>query len=104
VKISFYKNEKGRTPFDEWIQSLDKQTEFRIHDRIDRIEEYGFLGDCRRLNDKIYELRFHFGAGYRVYFSYLAPEEIFILCGGDKSSQSKDIKKALEYLEESQND
>jgi len=104
VKINIYKNSKGREPFNDWLNSLDTQIKFRIRHRIDRIEEFRFFGDYKRLDEQLYELRFHFGAGYRVYFLYLKPEEIFILCGGDKSSQKHDIKKAKEYMEASQND
>jgi putative addiction module killer protein len=102
LKIAIYKNKKGCEPFNQWLYDLDKSVIFRIRDRIDRIEEYGFLGDFKRLNEKIYELRFHFGAGYRIYFSQYK-EKIVLLCAGDKSSQSADIIKAKQYLEDYEN-
>ena len=105
MKILFYKDQKGRDHFSNWLLKLkDQQTEFRIRDRIDRIEEYGFLGDWKRIDERICELRFHFGSGYRIYFSILDSQTILMLCGGDKSSQSKDINKAKQYLEDYQND
>ena len=46
------------------------------------------------------ELRFHFGAGYRVYFGEVGKEIILLLAGGGKASQRKDIKKAHKYWRE----
>ena len=66
--------------------------------------EFGWLGDYKHIENGIYEMRFHFAAGYRVYFIFLNRDEIVLLNGGDKSSQAKDIKKAKQYLEELQND
>lgn len=101
MKILFYKNSKGRVLFNDWLlKKLDPQTKFRIRDRIDRIEEYGLFGDWKKIDEEICELRFHFGAGYRVYFYFYDSQTIIILCGGDKSSQSTDIAKARQYLEE----
>jgi putative addiction module killer protein len=58
------------------------------------VEDY--LGDCESVGAGVYELRIHYGAGYRVYFSYDGKDLILLLCGGDKSTQQKDIKKAKE--------
>ena len=59
--------------------------------------KFGQFGDCKALNDGIYELRLFFGPGYRVYFGQHKGKTILLLAGGDKSSQSRDIKKAKEY-------
>jgi putative addiction module killer protein len=56
------------------------------------------LGDHKYLCDEISELRLDFGAGYRIYYSENNSIIILLLCGGDKSSQDRDIKKAKEYL------
>lgn len=105
VIVTAYKNKKGKEPLENWLESLkDHQTIFRIRDRVDRIAEFNFFGDYKQINQKIYELRFHFGPGYRIYFTYQSEEVIVILCGGDKSSQSVDITKAKQLLEESEND
>lgn len=103
--VESYKNKKGKDPFNIWLRSLkDPQTIARIRDRIDRISEFGFLGDYKQIDQKIYELRFHFGAGYRIYFTYLSEEEILLFYGGDKSSQHADIIKTKQFLEEMEND
>lgn len=59
--------------------------------------KYGNLGDCKRIGTGVFELRFFFAGGLRIYFGRDGEEIIFLLCGGDKSSQKRDIEKALEY-------
>ena len=58
------------------------------------------LGDYKFIGNKIYELRIHCGAGYRVYYTLRTNTIILLLAGGDKSSQKKDIEKAKAILEE----
>ena len=87
----------------KWIKGLqDRQTVFRINARIMRIQSEGQLvGDCKLLGNGIYELRFFFGSGYRVYVSVERGNTLLLLLvGGDKSSQSKDIEKAMKLAEE----
>jgi len=97
--IKIYENELGNSPFLEWFNSLDKKSKERVLTRIDRISE-GNLGDFRCINNDIYELRFHFSSGYRVYFAQDDKTIIILLCGGNKSTQSKDIKKAKNYYKD----
>ena len=70
-----------------------------IRVRINRLRQ-GNLGDCRHLDEGVYELRIHYGPGYRVYFGDLDGETIILLCGGDKRTQKRDIQKAKEYWRE----
>jgi putative addiction module killer protein len=96
-KLVYYKTLSGHIPFQEWIYSLkDSQVRYRIRSRLLRVTA-GQLGDYKPVGPAIYELRFHFGPGYRVYFSIDGSTIVVLLKGGDKSSQSKDILKALEY-------
>jgi len=82
--------------FDNWLAGLrDKQAIRRIHARIDRAED-GNFGDCEPVGEGVSEMRIHYGPGYRVYFVQRGLEIVILLAGGDKSTQSKDIKTALE--------
>ena len=82
--------------FDGWFADLrDIRARVRIQARIDRAE-LGNFGDCEPVGEGVSEMRFHFGPGYRVYFAQRGLEVVILLAGGDKSSQSKDVKRALE--------
>ena len=79
--------------FVEWFDALrDRAAKARIQVRIDRMER-GNLGDAKFF-DGIGELRIDYGSGYRVYFIKRDNVIVILLCGGDKSSQQKDIRKA----------
>ena len=78
------------------LATLDRTTRQRILARTDRLSR-GQFGDVKPLAANMYELRLFFGPGYRVYFGEHAGRLILILHGGDKSSQSRDIKKAREF-------
>ncbi|MBN8475440.1 type II toxin-antitoxin system RelE/ParE family toxin [Sulfuritalea sp.] len=82
--------------FDGWFVGLrDIRAKVRIQARIDRAE-LGNFGDCEPVGEGVSEMRIHFGPGYRVYFTQRELEVVILLAGGDKSSQSKDIKRALD--------
>lgn len=82
--------------FDNWFVALrDRNVKVRVQMRIDRAE-LGNFGDCEPVGEGVSEMRIHFGAGYRVYFVQRGHELVILLAGGDKSTQSKDIKSALE--------
>ncbi len=86
--------------FDTWFDSLrDVKTRARIQMRIDRIEG-GNFGDVKPVGDGVLEMRFFLGAGYRVYFILRGDEIIILLAGGDKDTQDKDIKKAIQLSKE----
>lgn len=99
--LQFYRTPNGRVPFTEWFESLcDQKTRTRIRRRLIRLEE-GNFGDYRSVGEGVFELRLHFGPGYRIYYGEVGNQVILVLCGGDKSSQQRDIEQAktfwLEY-------
>ena len=96
-EIQAYRTQNGREPFTEWLRSLrDQRTRDRIRKRLERLGD-GNFGDCCSVGDGVFELRVHFGAGYRVYFSEMDRTIVLLLCGGDKSSQAEDIQRAKTY-------
>ena len=81
--------------FASWLDNLrDLQARARIQARIERLA-MGNPGDVEPVGEGVSELRIHHGPGYRVYFKKRGRMLIILLAGGDKSTQSKDIKTAL---------
>jgi len=70
--------------------------EMRITRRIRQVQS-GALGDYASVGEGVFELRIHFGPGFRVYFGRSGERIVVLLCGGDKSTQQKDIERAKEY-------
>ena len=96
-QLEIYETADGKQPFVSWLEALkDKSIRYRIKERLDRVA-LGNLGDYKPLEQGISELRFSFGSGYRVYYAEEGKKIILLLCGGDKSSQKQDIKKAISY-------
>jgi putative addiction module killer protein len=93
-----YQTSNSRFPFTEWICSkkVGLQVRAAVDARLNRLL-LGLAGDCRSVGEGVFELRIHFGAGYRVYFGYYGADVILLLCGGDKQSQKKDIFAAKKY-------
>jgi putative addiction module killer protein len=80
--------------FSSWLRSLrDSQARARIAARVRRLA-FGNPGDVRPVGEGISELRIHHGPGYRVYYVRRGEALILQLCGGDKSTQEKDIDTA----------
>lgn len=81
--------------FGDWFAGLrDKHAEKRTQARIRRAE-LGNFGDYAPVGEGISEMRIHYGPGYRVYFTQRGMEIVILLAGGDKSTQTKDIKTGL---------
>jgi len=82
--------------FDAWLSALkDKIGRARIAHRI-RSAEHGNFGDCESVGEGVSEMRVHVGSGYRVYYTRRGEVVYLLLLGGDKSSQKRDIKRAIE--------
>ena len=105
LTIREYLSADGKNIFREWLEGLDIATRARIQARIFRFET-GNLGDHKSVGGGVWEARFIFGPGYRIYFGKEGRSIILLLLGGDKSSQARDIRKAQllwkEYSEATQ--
>jgi len=86
--------------FSVWLLNLrDRQARAKIAVRIRRLA-FGNPGDVKPVGEGISELRVHHGARYRVYFVHRGPVLIVLLCGGDKSTQARDIATAIQLAKE----
>ncbi len=86
--------------YDKWFGKLkDSLVKIRILARFSRVEN-GNFGDFKPLSPNLFELRFFFGAGLRIYYTINNNSIVILLVGGDKSSQEQDIVKATELLAE----
>ena len=82
--------------FSKWFTALkDRKARARIQTRIDRLQ-LGLYGDVKPIGEGVSELRIDYGPGYRVYFVQRGQELVILLAGGDKSTQDKDVKAALD--------
>ena len=98
--IRNYVTSDGREPYEEWVNSCrNRKTRAIIRERVNRLH-LGNFGDYKRLTADLYELRIHYGPGYRVYFGMVGRVIVILLCGGSKKTQRRDIQKAKEYWEE----
>ena len=102
-EIRVYQTLNGREPFIEWLESIQNQrTRRKIRARLEQLK-FGNFGDHKFVDEGILELRFHLGAGYRIYLGQVSRTIVLLLCGGGKSSQTRDIERAkscwLEYKE-----
>ena len=85
--------------YQSWVTSLkDRMVVARIQARIDRLV-LGNAGDVAPVGESVSELRLHFGAGWRVYFTERNGAVIILLAGGNKSTQAKDIQLAIKLAQ-----
>jgi putative addiction module killer protein len=86
--------------FRKWRTKLkDERARALIASRLDRLA-YGHEGDVAPVGGGVSELRVHFGPGYRIYFHRRGNALVILLCGGNKNSQTKDIKTARQMVDE----
>jgi putative addiction module killer protein len=86
--------------FQDWLDALkDLRAQIRIVARL-RLAEAGNLGDWKPVGGEVSEMRVDVGPGYRLYFTRRGNLLIIMLAGGDKSTQSRDIKKAQRILKQ----
>jgi putative addiction module killer protein len=88
--------------FSAWLRGLrDSQAKARIAARIRRLA-FGNPGDARPVGEGVSELRIHYGPGYRAYYIQRGAILIILLCGGDKSTQERDIEAAKRLAKETE--
>jgi len=99
-EIEDYQTDDGKLPFKDWLSDLaDRQAKARVLTRIQRMAA-GNLGDCKPIQDGVWELRIDYGPGYRVYYAQAGDKLLLLLIGGDKRKQQADIAKAVDYWQD----
>jgi putative addiction module killer protein len=97
MEIRYYVTDDGSTPFIDWLARLrDRQARHRIQNILDRLR-LGLISDYKSVGNGTYEIRIHYGPGYRIYFGHAGKEIILLLCGGNKATQRNDIALAKRY-------
>jgi putative addiction module killer protein len=82
--------------FDQWLSSLaDQRAVAKIASRVERLV-HGNPGDVKPVGEGVSEMRINYGPGYRVYYKQTGRTIVIVLCGGDKASQERDIRRAKE--------
>ncbi len=86
--------------FGDWFDGLrDEKAKARIRIRIDRLS-IGNPGDVEPVGEGVSEMRIDYGPGYRVYFIQRGKTVVVLLCGGDKRTQARDIRRAIAMARE----
>ena len=98
IDIQIYTDDDEKCPYLQWESKLARNVRAVVTARLARIR-MGNFGDCKSIQGmkRIYEIRIHFGSGYRIYFGKYKEKIVLLLCGGDKSTQKRDILKANQY-------
>jgi len=93
-----YFTANGKTPYKDWYEELEKKEQAIVDYAVLSLAR-GLTGKAKSLKGGLWELRLNISSGLRVYFSYEGNTLLILLCGGDKSTQKKDIKNARTFLD-----
>ncbi len=96
-RVNYYVTINGKSPFLEWTDNLDIKSQVIVDRFIQRVAQGGAKKSIKSLKDGIFEIKIPHASGLRVYFGEGGDQLILLLIGGNKRTQSRDIKKAKEY-------
>ncbi|MBA2653739.1 MAG: type II toxin-antitoxin system RelE/ParE family toxin [Gammaproteobacteria bacterium] len=101
-ELRLFRTKNGKEPFAKWLASVkDTVTKAHIKNRLNRLM-LGHNRDIKSVGDGVFELRIHYGAGYRIYIAEQDKSIILLLIGGSKRTQERDIIKAKKFWQEFQ--
>ena len=95
--IHYYVTVNDKAPFLDWVNSLDIRSQVIVDRLIQRVAGGGAKKSIKNLKDGVLEIKIPHASGLRVYFGEDGDKIILLLIGGDKKTQTRDIKKAKEY-------
>ncbi|MGI0480713.1 type II toxin-antitoxin system RelE/ParE family toxin [Geminocystis sp. CENA526] len=99
-ELEIYTTDKGEIPFQDWLERLkDNKAQAKIAARLRRAS-FGNFGDYKIIKGakNIFEMREHYGSGYRIFYSIINNKIILLLAGSTKKKQNETIIKAIEYF------
>ena len=100
MEIKKLELQNGLVPFDEWFDSVrDKKMQAVVDARLTRVRD-GNFGDGKSVGGGVFELRISFGPGLRVYYGLHGRQIVILLGGGDKSTQTRDIRRAQQLCKQ----
>jgi putative addiction module killer protein len=100
IDVRRYQRSNGSVPVSDWLGELrDARARAKLGIRFDRVS-LGIFGDANSVGEGVLELRENIGPGYRVYLGRRGNALVILLCGGDKSTQDADIKRAKDYWQD----
>lgn len=104
LALKYLELDNGFKPAVEWINTLDAQTSMRIVQRLDRLA-HGNFGNCKPVQGAagLFELAMDFGPGYRAYYGMDGRTIVVVVCGGDKSTQRRNIAYAARLWKQYRN-
>ena len=98
--VDFYTDERGRCPYLDWLSHLrDRNAVPKVLKAVERLQQQP-PKDIKGVGAGVRELRIHHGPGYRLYYGQQGKRLYLLLCGGDKSSQRRDIARAKAYWQD----
>ena len=96
--LKIYETHSGAEPLTEWLNDLkDQKARVAIRMRLARMQ-LGNFGYCEPVGEGVSEMKIDLGPGYRLYYGMIGKKIVLLLCGGDKKTQNKDIRQALEFF------
>ena len=93
-RVDYFVTESNKAPFLEWVNKLDISSQVIVDRFIQRVAQGGAKKSIRNLKDGVFEIKIPHVSGLRVYFGEDGKKLILLLIGGDKRTQTRDIKKA----------
>lgn len=97
-RLSRYVHVDGSEPFSDWLNGLDRSIQRRVRLTIARLEAGNFSA-VKWIGGNLGEYRIDTGPGYRIYLTRQGSDQMVLLTGGDKSSQTRDIRKARTFVD-----
>jgi putative addiction module killer protein len=97
-RVTRYVRDDGSEPFSNWLNGLDKQVQRRMRLAIARLEAGNFSA-VKWIAGNLAEFRMNTGPGYRIYLTRRGQDELILITGGDKSSQTSDIREAKSVVD-----